>query len=242
MSTAEFCHDAAVTAVAAPTGAGRVDRAQVRSLVVDANDGIIAVAGIGEGFVGAGASSAAALLAVLAATVAGSIAVAGAKYAEAANERDAHQELIDEEARQLALSPEDELAELTAHYEAKGLSTELAGQVAAELSRHNALAAHVEAEHGIAVDTPPPRPLLVALSAGLAFAAGASLVILTVLISPPEWRSLAVLLAAAGSLMVTSLIAGRWGSVPIWRTASRTATIGAIALLLSYLTGALFDL
>ena len=117
--------------------------------MVDANDGIIAVAGIGEGFVGAGASQSAALLAVLAATIAGSIALAGAKYSEAANERDAELAVIEEEARQLALSPTEELAELTEIYERKGLPTELAAQVAAELSRHNPLAAHADAEHGI---------------------------------------------------------------------------------------------
>ena len=109
---------------------GSIDRARVRELMVDANDGIIAVAGIGEGFVGAGASRAAGLLAVVAATVAGSVALAGAKYTEAANERDAEQALIDEEARQLALSPEDELAELTELYVEKGLSPGLAGEVA----------------------------------------------------------------------------------------------------------------
>ena len=116
-----------------------------------------------------------ALLAVVAATVAGSIALAGAKYAEAANERDAEQEAIDEEARQLALSPEEEQAELAEHYEAKGLPALLAAEVAAELSRDHVLAAHVEAEHGIDVRNPRIQPLLVSLGAGLAFAAGAAL-------------------------------------------------------------------
>jgi hypothetical protein len=142
-------HDSLVGATGA--GDGPIDRVLVRGLVVDANDGIIAVAGIGEGFVGAGASATAALLAVVAATVAGSIAVGGAKYNEAANERDAEKALIDEEARQLALSPDEELAELTALYVDKGLSPDLAAQVAVQLSRHNPLAAHADAEHGIDV-------------------------------------------------------------------------------------------
>ena len=218
-----------------------LDRARVRSLVVDANDGIIAVAGIGEGFLGAGASSHVALLAVVAATVAGSIALAGAKYAEAANERDAEQEAIDEEARQLALSPEEEQAELAEHYEAKGLPALLAAEVAAELSRDHALAAHVEAEHGIDVRNPRIQPLLVSLGAGLAFAAGAALIVLTVLFAPSDFRSLAVLATAAVSLLVTSLIADRWGQVPFRRTAVRTVAVGMIALLLSLATGALLD-
>ena len=221
---------------------GSIDRARVRELMVDANDGIIAVAGIGEGFVGAGASRSAGLLAVVAATVAGSVALAGAKYTEAANERDAEQALIDEEARQLALSPEDELAELTELYVEKGLSPGLAGEVAGELSRHNPLAAHVDAEHGIDVRGPRIHPLLIAVGAALAFAAGASLVILTVLLAPSDWRSIAVLFAAAGALAVTSAVVGRLGRLPVWRTMLRTVVIGVAAMLLSLLVGTLFDL
>lgn len=217
------------------------DRARVRELVVDANDGIIAVAGIGEGFLGAGASRATAMIAVIAATLAGSIALAGAKYAEGANERDAEQALIDEEERQLALSPEDELAELAEHYENKGLSPELAAQVAAELSRRNPLAAHAEAEYGIDVSGPRIKPWLFALSAALAFAAGATPIILAVWLSPRGLRPGAVLVTAAGSLLATSFIAGRWGRVPLGRTALRTVIVGVIALLLSLATGALFD-
>ena len=94
----------------------------------------MAVAGIAEGFIGAGAGTTATMIAVLAGSVAGSIALAAAKFAEAAIERDARQVVLDEERRQLALSPEDELRELEALYEAKGLSPGLARQVAHELS------------------------------------------------------------------------------------------------------------
>jgi VIT1/CCC1 family predicted Fe2+/Mn2+ transporter len=200
------------------------------------------VAGIGEGFVGAGASQAAALLAVLAATIAGSIALAGAKYAEAANERDAELAVLEEEERQLALSPAEELAELTEIYERKGLPPELAAQVAAELSQHNPLAAHAEAEHGIDLRGSRIKPLVVALGAASAFTAGALVVIATIMLSPTSWRSVAVLLATAMSLTVTSAIAGRWGRVPLLRTAVRTVTIGLSALLLSLAVGSLFDL
>jgi vacuolar iron transporter family protein len=181
------------------------------------------------------------LLAVAATTVAGSIAIAGAKYNEAANERDAQKALIDEEARQLALSPQEELAELTALYEDKGLSADLAAQVAAQLSRHNPLAAHADAEHGIDVCN-PVRPVYVATGAAMAFSAGASLVIITVLLSPSRLRPVAVLLGAGGALAATSGIAGRWGLVPAWRTALRTVTIGMAAMLLLLLIGRLFDL
>ena len=84
--------------------------------------------------------------------------------------------------------------------------------------------------------------MLIAVGAGLAFAAGAALVILTVLLAPSDWRSLAVLFAAAGALAVTSAIVGRLGRLPVWRTMLRTVVIGVAAMLLSLLVGTLFDL
>lgn len=224
------------------TDGGQARRRRVRELVVDANDGIIAVAGIGEGFLGAGASRNTAMLAVVSATIAGSIALGGSKYAEAANERDAQQELIDEEQRQLALSPAAELAELTSYYVGRGISPDLAAQVAAELSGTNPLAAQLDAKHGIDVREPSVTPWLVALTAGVAFATGAALIVLTVAFSAPEWRTQAVLVAAGASLLATSIVAGRWGKVPIWRTALRTVVIGLIALLLSLAIGSMFEL
>ena len=105
------------------------DREVVRELVVDANDGIMAVAGIAEGFIGAGAGTSATLIAVLAGSIAGSIALAGAKFTETAIERDAHLVVLDEVRRQLNLSPDEELRELAALYEAKGLSPALASRL-----------------------------------------------------------------------------------------------------------------
>jgi vacuolar iron transporter family protein len=65
-----------------------------------------------------------------------------------------------QEKRELAANPEAELAELTALYEAKGLSAATARTVATELTSHGALAAHVDAElHIDPADIPSPaRP------------------------------------------------------------------------------------
>ena len=99
-------------------------------MTVDANDGIIATAGIVEGFSGAGATLVTLIIAAVSAMIAGTIALAGAKYAEAAGDRDAELAVMEEERRQLALSPQEEFAELVEHYRGRGLSAELAEQVA----------------------------------------------------------------------------------------------------------------
>jgi VIT1/CCC1 family predicted Fe2+/Mn2+ transporter len=82
-----------------------MNRDELRSMTVDANDGIIATAGIVEGFSGAGAGLTTLLVAAISALIAGAISGAGAKYTEAAAERDAQQTMIAEERRQLTLIP-----------------------------------------------------------------------------------------------------------------------------------------
>src|SRR5262245_28626883 len=133
------------------------DRERLRELVIDANDGIVAIAGVVEGVLGAGLGNRAATTAVLLATVAGAIAIGGARYTETAAEHDARDKLLDEERHQLRSSPDQELDELAALYEEKGLAPDLARVVAIELSASDALAAHAEEEHGIEIDEPPPR-------------------------------------------------------------------------------------
>lgn len=216
--------------------------AMLRRRVVDANDGIVATAGIVEGFAGAGASGATATVAALAAMVAGGIALGGARYNEAAVERDAALAVIEEERRQLALLPDDELTELAALYEAKGLSPRLAREVAVALSERDALAAHVDVEHGLAVDGVPTPPMVTATLAGLAFALGSAVPLLSVLLAPDAWRVAVIFVTVVLSLCVTSAIAARAGHTSVGRTAARTVTVGVATMLLTLAGGSLIDL
>ena len=76
------------------------------------------------------------------------------------------------EARELAHDPEGELAELQGIYEGRGLSTELAGQVAVELTRNDPLEAHLRDELGL-TDALRARPLQAGVSSFFSFAVGA---------------------------------------------------------------------
>ena len=213
----------------------------VRNLVVDANDGIIATAGIVEGFAGAGATGTTIVIAAFSAMMAGGISLGGAKYAEEAAEIGARQALIDEERRQLDLSPDEEMAELASLYEKKGLSSTLAAQVASELSAKDALAAHVDAEHGLSLRTEPPAPMFMAVTAGLAYAAGSAVPLLAAVLAPEAWRVWVTFLAVLISLGVTSLILVAAGGTNTARTLARSVAVGMIAMLLTLTAGALIQ-
>jgi len=217
------------------------EREVLRELVVDANDGIVAIAGVVEGVLGAGLGHRAAATAVLLAIIAGSISIGGSRYTEMAAESDARAALLEEERDQLLRSPEQELDELAAFYEEKGLAPDLARRVAVELSAADALAAHADEEHGIEVDEPPAPPLAFAIASGLVFVLGALLVVATVVLTPSEWRVPTTFFAVTIRLGLTSVVVARWGEVPLWRTIARNVAIGLTCMVVSFAVGTLVE-
>lgn len=215
------------------------DAPSFRSWVVDANDGVIATAGVLEGFAGAGASDRTLIIAALSATIAGALSVGGAKWAEAAAEREAQLVLIAEEQAQLAISPDDEVAELAAYYERKGLTPEVAAQVAAQLSARDALAAQLESEHGIDEVMSRSAAAWIGIGALIAFSVGAAVPLTITALVPSEVESWVVLLAVAASLTLTSMLAARAGKLSLRHMLVRTLAVGVFTLGVSYLAGAL---
>jgi VIT1/CCC1 family predicted Fe2+/Mn2+ transporter len=215
------------------------DAAWLRSLLVEANDGIVVTAGIVEGLAGAGANTKSILIAGFSAMAGGALALGGARYAEEAAEFDARRAIEAQEQRQLNLSPEEELAELVDLYERRGLSSALAQQVAHELSRQDALAAHLEAEHSLDLDVAPPSPVVTAFAAGVAFCLGSVVPLLSVALAPNAWRVWVTFLAVIVSLTVTSLVLAASGLTDVRRTLIRSVSIGTLAMALTLLGGTL---
>src|SRR6201981_3662646 len=113
--------------------------------VLGANDGIVSVAGIVIGVAGATAARGAIFTAGLAGLVGGAVSMALGEYVSVSSQRDSERAQIKQEQRELATTPEAELTELTALYEAKGLSAATARTVATELTSHRAPAAPLDA-------------------------------------------------------------------------------------------------
>jgi VIT1/CCC1 family predicted Fe2+/Mn2+ transporter len=215
------------------------DPMSLRLWCVIANDGIIATAGILEGFSGAGATDRTLLLAAATATVAGMLGVGGAEWVEASVEREAQLEAIDEERLELAARPDAELADLVAYYEAKGLAPELARAVAEQLTAHDALAAQLESEHGIREVATIGETLFRGISAAVAFGLGALIPLVITLVAPVAIEAWAILGAVAISLTVTSVITARAGGTRLSRTLLRALAVGLGTLLASYAVGRL---
>lgn len=208
-----------------------------RQWAVDANDGVIATAGLLEGFAGAGANDRTLIIAASVMIVVGSLGLGGAKWAEEAGELDAERRIIEEEAAQLAASPEHEIDELADYWEAKGLSPEVARQAAEQLSARDALAAQLEYEHDIDEPTPGWHPALAGVTSGLAFLLGSLIPLLITIFVSGAIEVWAILFSVVVSLVITSWLAARTGRMSLRRTLTRTLVVGIGTMAVSYAAG-----
>ena len=208
----------------------------IRPHIPEASDGILTSAGICEGFAGAGVSSGVLLFAGFAGLVAGTLAMGTVEYSKLRAEHDRQAAQLVAERAQLETAPEAELDELTRLYVSRGLSPDLARQVAVELTAHDALAAHAEAEYGItaASRTAPVRD---ALAVSAAFAAGVLLPWLAIVLIPGPTRAAVTFVIVLAALALTGWVSARFSEVRPLVPMVRTASIGGLSMLITYLAG-----
>ena len=170
--------------------------------------------------------------------VAGALSMAAGEYVSVSTQRDSEVALLAKERRELVEEPEEELAELAGLYVEKGLSEELAVRVAQELTDHDALGAHAEAELGIDPDD-LTNPWHAAGASMLAFTVGALLPLLTITLAPADVRIGVTVVA-----VVVALGLAGWTSARLGYGAARPAVLrnvggGAFAMAVTYAVGAL---
>ena len=219
---------------------GTVERLNwLRAGVLGADDGIVSVAGIVIGVAGATASRGVVFTAGLAGLVAGAVSMSLGEYVSVSSQRDSEKTQLAQERSELAQNPGQELAELTAIYEAKGLSPATARTVAAELTAHGAFAAHAEAELHISPDD-LASPVAAAGASALSFTLGALLPMLAILLPPATWRVPVTFVSVLIALALTGTVSARIGGSNPRRAVIRVVIGGAAGLALTYGIGHLF--
>ena len=208
----------------------------VRPHIPEASDGILTSAGICEGFAGAGVSTGVLAFAGFAGLLAGTLAMGVVEYSKLRAEHDRQVAQLAAEQTLLETTPDAELDELTRLYVLRGLSPSLARQVAVELTAHDALAAHAEAEYGL-MDASRIVPLRDTLAVSAAFAAGALLPWLAIVLIPGPSRAPVTFAVVLAALALTGWVSARISHVRPALPILRTASIGGLAMLITYLAG-----
>ena len=205
----------------------------LRAGILGANDGIVSIAALVVGVAAATSDIRTILIAGVAGIVAGSISMAAGEYVSVSSQRDSERALIARERQELIDQPDEELLELAEIYQAKGLTASTARLVAKELTAHDAISAHLEAELGID-ERGLTNPWHAAFSSALAFLAGATLPMLAITLPPDGWRIPLAFGASLLALAITGWVGARLGNSPPLRPVFRVLAGGTFALLLTW--------
>lgn len=213
--------------------------AWLRAAVLGANDGLISTGSLIVGVASAQPDRPAILLAGLAGMVAGALSMAAGEYVSVSSQADTEGADLARERHELATTPDLELKELTGIYVGRGLTPELAADVAVQLTAHDALGAHARDELGI-TEVMRARPVQAALASAAAFAVGAAVPMLLAAVAPLGMLSASVTGASLLLLGALGALAARLGGAPPAIGAARVVFWGAMAMASTALVGRLF--
>ncbi|MEB0227641.1 VIT1/CCC1 transporter family protein [Pseudomonas sp. 10S4] len=211
----------------------------LRAAVLGANDGIVSTASLLIGVAAANATHSTLLVTGMAGLVAGAMSMAAGEYVSVHSQADTERADLSRERAELASNPKAEHIELANIYMHRGVSAELAHQVADQLMAHDALGSHARDELGIsAVLT--AKPLQAALASAASFVVGAALPLAVIFIAPAH--SVVPWICAMSLVFLASLgaVAARAGGANILTGAWRVTLWGVLAMGITALVGSLF--
>lgn len=209
----------------------------LRAAVLGANDGILSTSSLVLGVAGSGASANAIVTAGIAGMVGGALSMAAGEYVSVSSQRDTEEADLSLERRELEADPDGELAELAAIYQGRGLSSDLAQEVAEALTTRDALAAHVRDELGLETDR-RARPLQAAWSSAAAFSAGAALPLIAAAAAPAAVRTVLIVTVTLFALALLGMTGARLGGAPPLAATGRVLLWGVAAMVITYTIGA----
>ena len=218
----------------------RTDRiGWLRAAVLGANDGIVSTASLVIGVAAAGTSHQTILVTGVAGLVAGAMSMAAGEYVSVHSQADTEAADLSRERAELETDPAAELRELAGIYTARGLEPALAKQVAAQLTRRDALGAHARDELGISKNL-SARPVQAALASAASFAVGAALPLAVTALAPV--RGLMPWIGGTSLLFLALLgyMSARAGGAGVLTGAWRVTFWGALAMGITAGVGALF--
>ena len=211
----------------------------LRAAVLGANDGILSISSIISGMVAGGADHKNILLAGVAAIIAGATSMATGEYVSVSSQADTETADLKREKLELANYPDEELEELAQIYVSRGVEVSLARDVAKQLMKRDALAAHARDELGIS-EVVSVNPMQAALASAASFIAGAILPLAVTIISPQDLALFSVGISSLASLAILGALSAYAGGVAILKPMMRISLWGVFSLILAAMVGTLF--
>ena len=211
----------------------------LRAAVLGANDGIVSTASLVVGVAASNSGRSGVLIAGMAGLVAGALSMAAGEYVSVSSQSDTEKADLARERRELEQDPAGELAELQNIYVERGLTESLAREVAEQLTRKDALRAHLRDELGLS-ELHTANPFQAAWSSAASFSVGAIVPLAAAALAPPVSLIIVVSVTTLACLAALGGIAARTGGASAFRGMVRVTFWGAVALAVTAFVGRAF--
>jgi len=212
----------------------------LRAAVLGANDGIVSSASLLVGVSSAGMVHGNVILTGLAGLTAGALSMAAGEYVSVSAQADVEEADLERERVALIEDPDYELSELAEGLESRGVTSDLAFEVATQLTDLDALCAHAREELGMFGLAGQANPLQAAGASALAFALGGGLPLLAALLAPAGSRGIMVACVAVLALLVLGGGGAQLGGAPKWPAIRRVVIWGTLAMAVTAFVGRMF--
>jgi len=203
----------------------------LRAAVLGANDGLVSTASLMIGVAAAGKNDFL-LTAGLAGITAGAMSMAVGEYVSVRSQNDVEESDRLLEIEHLAADPEAELLELQHIYISRGLTPELAMQVAQEMHNKDALEAHLRDELGQHPHT-KARPVQAAIASAISFTAGGLIPFAGAFAPSVGAKFWSIVIFTLGGLLITGVVSARLAGSRIFTPTVRVMLGGSLGMLIT---------
>ena len=213
----------------------------LRAAVLGANDGLVSTASLMIGVAAADASTRIIMITGIAGIVAGAMSMAVGEFISVSSQNDIENSDREIEAAHLAIDPEGEKRELTAIYMERGLSKELATQVAEAMHEHDALEAHLRDELG-QHEHNKARPLQAAFASAASFIIGGLIPFAGVFAPSLTSQTASIVIFTIGGLLFTGIFSAKTAGSRLLGPTFRVLIGGSLGMAITAGIGSLFHL
>jgi len=220
----------------------------LRAMVLGANDGLVSVGSVMLGVAGAAYINSGKIdnltivLSGISALVAGALSMGIGEFVSVHSQKDAEQTDIRREKRELLFNPQKEMEEIVRAYMKKGLSRDLAEQVANQLheTKEKALRAHLQEELNLNPDD-MANPLQAAVVSALSFTiGGGSPLIAAGVAHSKEGQVAGIVSTCSIGFLFFGALGAHLGGSPMLKPSVRVLVGGLIAMAITFGVGVLF--
>jgi VIT1/CCC1 family predicted Fe2+/Mn2+ transporter len=203
----------------------------LRAAVLGANDGLVSTAALMIGVAAAGKNDFL-LTAGVAGITAGAMSMAVGEYVSVRSQNDVEESDRLLEIEHLAVDPEAELMELQHIYIERGLTPELAMQVAQQMHKKDALEAHLRDELGHFPQT-KARPIQAAIASAISFTAGGLVPFVGAFAPTIGAKFWSIVIFTLGGLLITGIVSARLAGSRIFSPTVRVMLGGSLGMLIT---------